>query len=378
VKQFVKMTVAVLVVAALVLGAVGCTTEATPTAAPAAPTTAPAGTQAPAEPTEAPAAAQPSDDEVIELKFHHHNPPQEYNVQHGFGLIPQHIEEATKGKVKITTYPAETLGKANTAVDMVINGIADMAWGYIGQFPGRFPITDLTSLPLVGTKSALQATKATMEMFKTSPEMQNEWKDVKVLFLHNISPHITTTTNKPIATFEDFKGLRIRAIPGAPLKYLEAIGATPVNVMMPEVFEALDKGTVDGACADFTGVGGFKWDDVCKYTLNEPLYANTFFMIMNKKKWDSLSPEIQQQIESVCGNTGAEFVSSVWDEANEIMKEQAVGKGMELNTFSEADHQKLLDAAPQVWEEYIKIVDDKGADGQALVNKIRELTKKYE
>jgi TRAP-type C4-dicarboxylate transport system substrate-binding protein len=367
VKHFVKMAIAVLVVTSLLLGTLGCATTEQPTPT-AAPTTA-------AQPTDD-ATAKPTGD-VIELKYHQHNPPTEWNSVNGHAVLAKKIEEATNGRVKVTVFPAETLGKATSAMDMAITGIADISWGYIGNFPGRFPVTDLLSLPMMGAVSAEHGSKVAMEMFNTTPEMQKEFSDVKVLFLHTISPHYVATTSQKVQSLEDLNGLRVRAIPGAPLKYLQALGATPVNISMPETYEALEKGTADASCADWSGYAGFKLDDLLSYVVEEPLYVNTFFLVMNQKKWDSLPPDVQEAIESVCGEAGSEFISQVWDEGNEISKEKTLAKGVEVIKLSDEERQRWTEAAPQVWDEYIKIVDSKGYDGQALVDKVKGLFEQY-
>jgi TRAP-type C4-dicarboxylate transport system substrate-binding protein len=373
-RRLMKIAVAALVVMALMLSAFGCATEApAPTAAPAPatePTTAPAPA---AEPT---TAAQPVGD-VIELKMHHHEPPGSCVSTTLHNVFAKKIEDATNGRVKVTTYPAETLGKSKDAVDMAVNGIADISWSNLGMFPGRFPLTEVASLPMFGIKTAKQGSLVVQEMYETSPEIQKEWESVHMLFIYSQAPHHIGLRDKEVKTLEDLQGQRVRGLAGAQLKFIQALGITPVTMPMPEVFEAIQKGTIDGYSADFTGADGFRFNEVTKYAIDVPIYPQNFFLIMNKKKWESLQPDIQEAITSVSGMVGAEFYGSGWDECNEKQKAASIEKGMKILSISEQEQARWAELAPPIWDEWVQAADTKGADGQALLDKVRSLVEKH-
>ena len=394
-RQTVKVVVAALVVLALVLSAFGCTsTPATPTTAPAAATKAPAApaptaaAPAPAQATAAPAATKPAAapttgaavpaGQVIELKLHHHDPPTSPQHQKAQQVWADLIGQKSGGKVHITVYPAETLGKSTTAIDMAQNGVADLAWGFIGNHPGKFPITDILGLPMLGQKSGIGASKAVWEAYKTIPEIRKDWENLglHVIFLHTGAPQVIGST-KPIGTMEQLKGQRLRAITGAPLKFLQALGASPVNVPMPEVFEAVQKGTIDGYCTDWAGIGGFKFDEVSKYVLDDTLYTSTFYMVMSQKKWDSLPPDVQQVFNEWGGDYASDLYGHVWQQASDDYKAAGVKKGIQLVKLTPDELAKWQAKAPGVWDEYIKIVDSKGYSGQDLITKVKALYAKY-
>ncbi len=365
-RKNVKVPLASSMVLALLVGALGCasSTPASPTAAPAAA----------AAPTKAPA-AQPAG-QVIELKYHHHEPAQSITHEKAHAALAKLIEEKTSGRVKVTVYPAETLGKSTTAVDMAVNGIADIAWGTIGNFAGRFPLTEVLGLPMLGLESAPQATKVLWELYQTSPEIQKEWDSVKMILLHTNAPAFPAFGSKKVQSLEDMKGLRVRSPAGTRLKYLQAIGAQPVTVPAAETFEALQKGTIDGVTFDWTGLTQFRLHEISKYALEESIDPATFFVIMNKKRWDSLPPDIQKTLNDLIP-AAVEMYGQAWNAGAAAGRQAGLQKGMEIVKLSDQERARWQKAAEPVWQEYIKLADSKGANGKALVEKARSLVSKH-
>ncbi len=96
-------------------------------------------------------------------------------------------------------------------------------------------------------------------------------------------------TLKPVKTMEDLKGMKIRTIAGPSVDMLKALGAVPVVMPMPDVYMALQKGTLDGVMADWEPIQGFRFHEVAKYvTTNTPFSYSLFTLIMNKDKFNSL------------------------------------------------------------------------------------------
>lgn len=370
--SFVRVAVSVFLVLALLATLVGCAPQAQPS-----PTTAP--TKA-AEPTKAPAAtpaaqAKPTE-VVIELKYHHHDPPESYQAKNGHQKWADLVAEKTNGRVKVVVYPGETLGKAANAYDMVVNGVADIGWGYLALFPGRFPVTDLIALPMLGMKSGVHGSKVAQEMYSTTPEIQKEFAQVHILFVHTVAPHLLGFTKKKVQTMEDLKGLRLRSMSGAPLKFLQGLGATPVTVPMPEIFEALQKGTIDGYATDWAGAYSFRFLDISKYVLECYPYVPVFFLAMNQKKWDSLPPDIQKTITELSGQFGAQMYGRTFDEASAVGKTEAPKKGVEVLQLSDQERKRWEQVATPIWDEWVKSVESKGVNGKALLDKIKQVVEK--
>ncbi len=74
----------------------------------------------------------------------------------------QEIEKRTNGAVKITIFPGGTLTPADKCYDGVVKGISDIGFSVLAYTRGKFPLTEVSDLPL-GIKSGLVATKRILQ-----------------------------------------------------------------------------------------------------------------------------------------------------------------------------------------------------------------------
>jgi hypothetical protein len=88
-------------------------------------------------------------DKPVELKFAHWLPAAHSLAKNGFEPWAKSVEAASKGSIKVATFPAQQLGKAADHYDMARDGIADMTWVNPGYQAGRFPIFAAGELPFL-------------------------------------------------------------------------------------------------------------------------------------------------------------------------------------------------------------------------------------
>ena len=105
------------------------------------------------------------------------------------------------------------------------------------------------------------------------------------------------TSNKPIYTPEDVKGLKLR-LPNLPtwVAVWKAVGALPVPVALTELFSALQQGVADASEGDLVQIQSFHLDEVQKYVSLTGHLVQTGALTMNKKFFDQLSKENQKII----------------------------------------------------------------------------------
>ncbi len=143
------------------------------------------------------------------------------------------IEKRTGGKVQITVFPGGTLTPADKCYDGVVKGISDIGFSVLAYTRGKFPLTEVSDLPL-GMKSGLVATKVINDYYKKFKP--KEFDEVKVMYLHGHGPGIIHS-KKEVKTLEDLKGMKIRCT-GMAAKIAGALGATPVAMPMGETYDA--------------------------------------------------------------------------------------------------------------------------------------------
>jgi len=324
------------------------------------------------------AAPGPTPEKPVEISMMHYMPAT-HNVQTNmFEPWTKMLEENTGGRVKVTTYPAAALAKPADFYDATIAGIVDIAQSYSGYTPGRFPVSDVCGLPFLGANSAKAASLAFMDMYNKFPEMSDEWKEVKVLFFVTHPPMQLFTTEVPVRTFDDLKGLKIK-ISGRPAPYLEALGATPISMASPEVYDALDKGVIDGCIYPWTEVyGAWKLDELCKYYTALNFYTMPWVIGMNWAKWDSLPKDIQKEIEKLSGSYGTEMFANAWDAEDIAFYNQLKGDAdRELILLSAAEVDRGRQLEKPFYDEWAADATAKGADGQKILDDMIEFSETY-
>lgn len=237
--------------------------------------------------------------ETINLKVSSPWPPK--HPQHTMVIEPwgKKIGELTGGRVKITLFPGQALGKAKDQYEMAAKGICDIALTIPAYTPGRFQLTSVFWLPFMVT-SAEETSVALWKIYEKY--LQDEYKDVKVMWQYVHAPGQIFTRKKPVTTLGDLKGMKIRATNPYVQKSLKVLGASPVSIPVPEVYNSLDRGVVDGTAMPFEGLWVFKQYEVVDYGTLCNLYTMSFAIVINKRKWESLPADIKKRlVRKICG-----------------------------------------------------------------------------
>lgn len=374
-KKLLAIVLAVMVLGGLVVG--GCS--------PAAPAPAPSPSPSPS------AAPAPAAEEPIELRFAFHVPPGSATNTAYLTPWAEKLEEATGGKVEVTTYPAESLCKSREAFEAVKGGVADMAWMVPGYYEGKFPLTTSMALPFMtlpeGHKDGKTLSDSAVNgiilqtVYETVPEFQEEWSEVKLLFLQVGNATKPVTIDKPISSLDDLQGMKIRQDGGYPNEMWQMLGGSPVFIPLPELYPALEKGVLDGAAVSWAMMLNFKLYEVLQYQTEVPMNAPQLATIMNLDKWNSLSPDIQEAIMSVSGTWGSEFAGATWggfDLRDEAYKKFAdEGHAIESVELDPGEYEKWQETAIPLWDKWIDDMEAKGLPGQKVIDEIQRLEQMY-
>jgi TRAP-type transport system periplasmic protein len=303
----------------------------------------------------------------IELKFAHYSPPGHPMIEAIAAPWSKMVEEKTKGKVKVTIYPAETLCKMVDTYDSVVSGIADIGYGLTQITPGRFPLSMVVTIPFSPwTASSAVASQTAQKLFEEG-KISKEWSDVKLLFIYTTPPS-TIFTTKPIRSLKDAKGTKIVMYAHtAEGEGLEAVGFTPVTLPTPEVYLGLQRGVVEGCTLTWESCAGRKIYEVAKYALDLKMSTVPFYYVMNLKKWNSLPPDVKEAINGISGVWGSRFAGEAVDAYNEKAKKNIVIPALkELVVLPPAEIEKWHSTAAKGREWWIAGAEKKGLAGRDM------------
>jgi TRAP-type C4-dicarboxylate transport system substrate-binding protein len=218
------------------------------------------------------------------------------------------IKKASGGTITSTLFPSEQLGKAFDHYDMARDGISDFSYVNPGYQPGRFPIFAGASLPFLfsNAKGGTAAIDAWYRQYAAQ-----EMKDVHFCFAFVHDPG-TFHARKKITLPSDIKGMKIRPATSTIGQMVTSLGGTNVQASAPESRDMLERGVADAITFPWGSIVLFGIDKVVKYHMDAPLYVTPFVWVMNKDKYEAMSPAQKKVIDDHCTTEWAEKVASPW------------------------------------------------------------------
>jgi len=319
----------------------------------------------------------PAGAQVFKLKLADMSPSKS-EVALGGQKWASEVEKRTEGRVKIEQFWDASLVSAMEQTDAVIKGNIDVTAYLSGYHPEMCPIPVLASFPLLSPGNLKVSIFAVDEWVRTDPGVIAELKKNNVKYLYpfnNMNQYLWT--KKPIKGLSDLKGIRLRTT-GPFLTLFKNLGCSLVNVPMPEVYDTLERGVVDGT-TQYLSIGvGLRLSEVVKNVNITNLGDNLACpIVMNINTWNRLPGDIQKIIDQV----NVEMVDAIANisttrknECMEILKSSRVS----LTEFSPNDVDQMKEiASKNVWEPYIKSVDKKGIACTEAFQHYLKLLEKY-
>jgi TRAP-type transport system periplasmic protein len=328
----------------------------------------------------APAVARPAFAQAeVMLRLHHFLPPVSNPHQKFLKPWAERIEKDSGGRLKIDVVASMQLGGTPPQLyDQAKDGVVDIVWTLPGNTPGRFPSTEVFELPFTASRRSLVNSRACAEF---APQLANETKDVKLLafWAHD---HGLIHANKQVKTMDDLKGLKLRFPTRLAGEALKALGATAIGMPIPQVPESLAQKVIDGCVVPWEVVPAIKVHELLKFHTEIPgsptLYTTTFFLAMNKAKYEGLPADLRNAIDKSSGMVASEMAGNLWDTMGLPVAEMVKARGNTITVLAEDEKAKWQKATEPVVEAWVKSAKDKNIDGGKLLETARALLAKYD
>ena len=323
--------------------------------------------------------ATPARAQEVVLKLHHFLPPQATIQALVFNPWCEKVGRESGGRIKCQIYPAMQLGGTPPQLfDQAKDGVADIIWTVPTYQAGRFQKAEVFELPFMA-KNAETGSPALYEYVQKNA--LDEFRGVKVLAMHLHDGALLHFAKQPVKTMEDLKGLKVRGPTRIGAKVLTALGATPVQMPLPQVPESVAKGVIDGAMVPWEGVPPIKLQEIAKYHTDTaagmPRMSNTIFVIaMNEAKYASLPADLRKVIDANTGLEWSKQIGRAFDSTTDPAKKMAAAVGGVFDTLTPAEYERWVKQTEGVNKEWIGEVGAKGGNGQALLDDARALIKK--
>lgn len=246
-----------------------------------------------------------------ELKYANWAPPLHTINAAQIEPLANAISEGTDGELTLRGYHGGELG-AGPADQFVrvVQGTADMGWGVHGYTSSQFPKSLILELP--GALPLDQPGYAALWR-AFDPELKPEYPRTEVLALWASEPNVFMMRDHEIRKPEDLKGLKLRVAGAISAEAMEALGATPVQIPMTQVYNGLQTGLIDGVVSGASVMSDFKLEEVVNSVTTGPnLGRLTFYTVMNKSVYDGLAEEEKAAIDSIKGEELSKLSEEAW------------------------------------------------------------------
>jgi len=97
----------------------------------------------------------------------------------------------------------------------------------------------------------------------------------------------------------DIKGFKVRGNPIYNAFLTNYLGAQVINLPSTELYTALERGTVDLTAWTQIGLMDLNWDRYIKYRITPDFFSTDLIILVNQKKWGSLSPKTREILQRV-------------------------------------------------------------------------------
>jgi len=276
------------------------------------------------------------------MRLSHQFPPAHHEAKN-MEQFAADVKANTNGRVEVQIFGAAQLYKPNQHHAAVAGGKIESAIVLSFQWGGTIPEMNVTVIPY------LMSSVEKMRKFRGSEaqkllDAKMAEKGVKnIAWLVDANDGIFTSSNHPLLTPADFKGVKVRGLSKLFDAGLEAMGAAPAAMPAPEVYQALQTGVID---AGFTGVkaaNSRRFWEVQKYGVASNIILAYDNLIVNPAWWEKLPADLQAGILDAVAKAEARVMPAadgIPEEDVRVLRE----KGMNVTVLDKAQEKAMADA----------------------------------
>ncbi len=278
------------------------------------------------------------------------------------------VKAATNGELTIVLHPGSALGfKGPELLRAVSEGQLAIAEVPTGMVEGDAPVVALTAQPFISTNAFEQ--RLLYQLAK--PTYAKELKRFKQFTLYtSVWPFSGIYTQRPVASADDLKGLKMRVYDGTGLAFGKATGIAARKMPFSEVYPAMKAGLLDSMyTSSVSGVDAKAWE-VLKYFTPINIVGPVNMVNVNLDAWNKLPKNIQETVLEIA----AEMEDEMWNLAGDMdrkSRDKLKQNGMTVSPVSKSFRKELNAIGIQLrktWSEKA------GADAQNILDEYSRIT----
>lgn len=310
---------------------------------------------------------------AVELKLADQFPAQHTISKFGTQAFFDYVKAHPEANITIKHYPAEQLGKGASMLELVRNRVSDISIVGISYITERMPVSTMLELPGL-YKDTFDGYNPFLKLAKNDlAKIDYDRNNVRLLWIIVTPPYQLMMRRKdPIKDISDLAGMKTRVAGATGELAAKALGLVPVQMAAPDLYVALDRGTLDAAIYTLSVMRSYKLQEVTNsYTNNASLGGVAFAAFMNKDVWNGLSPDQQKVIME--GGDRAGFATACALLKSDVDAQKALaGMGKTVYALPDpvlAEFKKRLTSVDKTWQDQMAA---RHIPGAAMMAKFRE------
>jgi TRAP-type C4-dicarboxylate transport system substrate-binding protein len=310
--------------------------------------------------------------ETIELKLSHYLPPN-HTIHKVLEAWAAELSTRSGDRLSLKIYPASQLGPVQRQFDLARTGQADLVVGLTGATPGRYPMTELTSLPFIWPKEGSSSSIMSRRLTELAPKyLAKEFEGVHILWL-GVTPTISFfTARREIANITDVQGLKLRFQGEQHAKVLRLLGAVPLQVPPGEIADGMSKGVIDGALFNYEAAESFGLSSVARYVSEPGFITATLCLVMNSARYDSLPADLRAIIDETTGPKAAELLGRRWDEAEKHGRDYMLTNKVSIKPLAPTQVDVMKSKLEPLLDASVDALEKSGKPARALLEEYRK------
>jgi len=315
---------------------------------------------------------------ALELKLQLYQGPEHMITRTVRNISPQ-VEQMTQGRVKIAVFDSGTLCKAPHMFDAVQKGVVDIAaWAYPYANINNLPFLMIGSFPFIyrdapGYMDAWEK-EGTLERLANEFIKETGYDNVRIMNTFYVGFYQMGFKDKEPKVPTDVKGLKMRSL-GSILPFFKKYGISAVSLSTPQVYDALERGIVDGACGVYSNWIDWGWGEPATYLIDFNVAAVGLTFLVNKSSLEKLSKPDMAVVQAYL-----KWLQTALDKnylKADVTYRTMVQRLMKVYTPTKEEAAEWKKAKDIIVEKWLEVVGNRGKEALEVINKYNgELTHK--
>ena len=279
----------------------------------------------------------------------------------------EEVNATSDGAVELRVRHGQMLVNAGNYVDRIQDDVVQVAFGMLVFNPGRFPRSLVSTVPFI--EGSAEASSLAFCRLYEAGAFDEELAEFQPLFFVPFPQSSAHLNGGPLTTMSDLEGRKIMV--GSPIssEIVSAFGGTPLSIILPEQYQALQRSTADGNFMTFTAYPAFNLDEVTTDHLRVSLGGATGMVFMDRARFDALSDEAKTALgaDRVCDKTRE--VGATVDQWEADSLAYVAEQGHTINEIDPAEFEAMR---AELGESIFTTFAERAPDGEALLAQWRD------